>query len=76
MSDIQNQTPVADEAPSLGIQDIKNALMIIDFAFDQGSFKTMSTVRQVLTARDKLAAFVAYAEANADQPAAAEAAQA
>lgn len=66
------QTP-AEDAPSLGIQDIQNALKIIDFAAEQGAFKGWNTIQQVLTVRGKIAAFVAYAEANADQPAEAEA---
>jgi hypothetical protein len=55
------------EAPSLGIQDIQNALKIIDFAAEQGAFKGWNTIQQVLTVRGKIAAFVAYAEANSDQ---------
>jgi hypothetical protein len=54
----------AAEAPSLGIQDIQNALKIIDFACDQGAFKGWNTIEQVRSVRLKIAAFVAYAEAN------------
>jgi hypothetical protein len=54
------------EAPSLGIQDIQNALKIIDFAAEQGAFKGWNTIEQVLAVRSKIAAFVAFAEANAD----------
>jgi hypothetical protein len=62
-------SPVADatlEAPSLGIQDIENALKIIDFASEQGAFKGWTTIRQVMDVRDKIATFVNYAKANAD----------
>ncbi len=58
----------AIEAPSLGIQDINNALKIIDFAAEQGAFKGWNTIQQVLSVREKIAAFVAYAQANADEP--------
>lgn len=76
MSDTETTPEVqapAEDAPSLGIQDIQNALKIIDFAAEQGAFKGWSTIQQVLNVRGKIAAFVAYAEANADQPAEAEA---
>ena len=57
------------EAPSLGIQDIQNALRIIDFAAEQGAFKGWSTINQVLAVRTRLEEFVTYAaqqsEANA-----------
>jgi hypothetical protein len=57
------------EAPSLGLQDIQNVLKIIDFAADQGVFKGWATIQQVFTVREKVAAFVAFAQANADEPA-------
>lgn len=69
------ETPVesapapAFEAPSLGIQDIQNVLKIIDFAADQGVFKGWQTIQQVFSVREKVAAFVAFAQANADEPA-------
>ena len=59
----------AIDAPSLGIQDIQNALKIIDFAAEQGTFKGWQTIQQVFAVREKIAAFVAYAQANADEPA-------
>lgn len=71
MSEI-NENTVESEAPSLGLQDIQNALKIIDFAADQGAFKGWTTVQQVMSVRNKIADFVAYAEANADAPAATE----
>lgn len=71
MSEI-NENTVESEAPSLGLQDIQNALKIIDFAADQGAFKGWTTVQQVMSVRNKIADFVAYAEANADTPAAEE----
>jgi len=65
------------EEPSLGLQDIQNALKIIDFACEQGAFKGWNTIEQVRTVRGKIAAFVAFAEANPapaeDVPAAIEA---
>lgn len=55
------------DAPSLGLVDIQNALKVIDFACDQGAFKGWSTIEQVQAVRTKLAAFVAYAAANAEE---------
>ena len=52
------------EAPSLGIQDIQNAVRIIDYAADQGAFKGWQTIEQVQTVRNRLAAFTAYAESQ------------
>lgn len=66
--DTQYNTTTESEAPSLGLQDIQNALKIIDFAADQGAFKGWTTVQQVMSVRNKIADFVAYAEANAETP--------
>ena len=52
------------EAPSLGIQDIQNAVRIIDYAADQGAFKGWQTIEQVQNVRNRLAAFTAYAESQ------------
>lgn len=51
------------QAPSLGMVDIQNALKIIDFACEQGAFKGWNTITQVQTVRNKLATFLAIAEA-------------
>ena len=64
--DTQYNSTTESEAPSLGLQDIQNALKIIDFAADQGAFKGWTTVQQVMSVRNKIADFVAYAEANAE----------
>ena len=60
-------TEEVEEAPSLGIQDIENALKVIDFAAEQGAFKGWKTIQQVLQVREKIATFVAYAQANAEE---------
>lgn len=60
--------PIPD-APTLGIQDIQNVLKIIDFAADQGVFKGWQTIQQVFAVRERVAAFVAFAQANADESA-------
>jgi hypothetical protein len=57
------------EAPTLGLQDIENTLKIIDFAAEQGAFKGWNTIQQVLAVRGKIAAFLTYAQENAEQPA-------
>lgn len=51
------------QAPSLGMVDIQNALKIIDFACEQGAFKGWNTITQVQSVRNKLATFLAIAEA-------------
>lgn len=68
---MSDNTAVADtntvETPSLGLQDIENALKIIDFACEQGAFKGWTTINQVRSVRNKISAFVEYANANSDQ---------
>jgi hypothetical protein len=64
MSDTETVEPV-NEAPNLVIQDIENALKIIDFAAEQGAFKGWTTIQQVFAVRGRLAAFVNYAQASA-----------
>ena len=49
---------VASDAPALGLVDIKNAIAVIDYAAEQGSFKGWGTIQQVMNVRQKLAAFV------------------
>lgn len=61
---MSDNTEVQAEGPSLGIVDIQNALKIIDFASEQGAFKGWSTIKQVMSVRDKFEAFVAFAAAN------------
>ena len=64
------QTPQPNaEAPSLALQDIQNILKIIDFAADQGVFKGWTTIQQVFTVREKVAAFVEFAQTNMDEEA-------
>ncbi len=47
---------------NLNIDDIANAVKIIDYAADQGTFKSWDNIRQILAVRDKLNAFVAAAK--------------
>ena len=64
------------DTPSLGIQDIQNALRIIDFAAEQGAFKGWSTIDQVKAVRTRLDDFVTFATKQQEEAAAAEAASA
>lgn len=50
------------ENPSLGIQDIKNALSVIDYAAEQGAFKGWGTIEQVIAVRTRLNNFVNFAQ--------------
>lgn len=54
------------ETPSLGIQDIKNALSVIDYAAEQGAFKGWTTIEQVLAVRSRLNNFVNFAQQQVD----------
>lgn len=73
----ENNTSNDVQAPSLGMIDIQNALKIIDYACEQGAFKGWNTITQVQSVRNKLATFLAVAEAatasaeateNAEEP--------
>lgn len=59
----ENNTSNDVQAPSLGMIDIQNALKIIDYACEQGAFKGWNTITQVQSVRNKLATFLAVAEA-------------
>lgn len=48
---------------SLNLNDLKNAVNIIDHAAGQGAFKGWETIRQVMEIRDKFALFLQSAEA-------------
>jgi hypothetical protein len=52
------EAPQANESPSLGVQDIQNAVRVIDFAAEQGAFKGWQTIEQVLLVRNRLRSFV------------------
>jgi hypothetical protein len=56
MSETQ-ETPT-QSGPTLGIDDIKNAVRIIDFAADQGAFKGWTVTEQVLLVRNRLNNFI------------------
>jgi hypothetical protein len=46
--------PTVPAGPTLGIDDIKNAVKIIDFASEQGAFKGWKVIEQVLLVRNRL----------------------
>jgi len=65
--------PAADAGPVIGLQDLQNAIKVIDYACEQGAFKGWATIEQVASVRGKLSAFVAAAtppepEAPAEKP--------
>jgi hypothetical protein len=71
MSDEINTTANTDEQSPvvLSVNDIDNAVKIIDYAADQGAFKGWKTVEQVLLVRKRLTNFLdiaAAAQAQAD----------
>lgn len=43
---------------NLNISDIADAVKIIDFAFEQGAFKGVETIRQIMIIRDRLDLFI------------------
>jgi hypothetical protein len=75
MSDSVNET-VAEEAPiSLSLNDIQNAVKVIDFAAEQGAFKGWKTIEQVLNVRQRLNAFLEVAQAAQGETEATETAE-
>ena len=60
MTEVNTVTPEAaetQEAPSIGLPDIANALRIIDYAAERGAFRG-GDMSQVGAVRDRLAAFL------------------
>ncbi|RYF14861.1 MAG: hypothetical protein EOO77_13855 [Oxalobacteraceae bacterium] len=47
----------------LSLNDIQNAVKVIDFAADQGAFKGWKTIEQVLHVRQRLNSFLETAQA-------------
>lgn len=56
----------ADVSVNLTLNDIQNAVKVIDFAAEQGAFKGWGTIEQVLIVRNRLTAFVAAAGGSVD----------
>lgn len=62
----QNRIAVPDPLPrveystdgAITLQDIANAITVIDFAATQGAFKDWGTVVQVMTVRERLYSFL------------------
>lgn len=54
---IETPAPATDQPP-LGIQDLTNALQIIDFAAEQGAFKGWATITQVMQVRNRIETFL------------------
>lgn len=48
---------------SLNLNDLKNAVNVMDYAASQGAFKGWETIKQVMEIRDKFAMFLQSAEA-------------
>lgn len=74
MSD--NQSTAAAETASapesvLGLNDIQNAVKVIDFAAEQGAFRGWETIEKVLEVRTRLNNFLSAAAAQQDTPPAA-----
>ncbi|RYD59628.1 MAG: hypothetical protein EOP83_20550 [Verrucomicrobiaceae bacterium] len=75
MSDVTENT-VTEEAPiSLSLNDIQNAVKVIDFAAEQGAFKGWKTIEQVLNVRQRLNAFLEVAQAQAPEATESEASE-
>ncbi len=49
---------------NLNLNDLKNILIIIDYAADSGTFKGWSNIRKVMELRDKLENFIKNSENN------------
>ncbi len=63
MSEVQNTettavAPTPADVPAISVADLRNAVEIIDHACLQGAFKGWSVIEQVMTVRNKIAAFV------------------
>ncbi|NJO62885.1 MAG: hypothetical protein HC836_33090 [Richelia sp. RM2_1_2] len=55
--EVTKETPAA-EGPQLTLADIKNAVNVIDYAANQGSFKGWEVIAQVMQVRQRLASFI------------------
>lgn len=65
MSDTNTAVEGAETAEIvLSLNDIQNAVKVIDFAADQGAFKGWKTIEQVLVVRQRLNSFLEAAAAN------------
>jgi hypothetical protein len=63
MSDEINEVAATEEPITLSLNDIQNAVKVIDFAADQGAFKGWKTIEQVLNVRQRLNSFLEVAQA-------------
>jgi hypothetical protein len=51
------------QTTNLNITDIADSVKIIDYGFEQGAFKGLTNVRQIIMVRDRLDMFVTAATA-------------
>jgi hypothetical protein len=56
-----------EQETNLNITDIADSVKIIDYAFEQGAFKGLNNIRQIITVRDRLNVFVTAANASVPQ---------
>lgn len=78
VEETQATETVATEAtqeggPQLTLADVKNAVNVIDYAANQGTFKGWDVIAQVMQVRQRLAAFVEAASPAVEGEPAAEA---
>ena len=66
------EAPAEGQGPQLTLADVKNAVNIIDYAAQQGSFKGWDVIAQVMQVRQRLAAFVEAASPAVEGEPAAE----
>ena len=59
---------MADSQTSLNITDIADAVKLIDFIAEGGTFKGWEVIRHALSVRDRLEAFVVAANAQVNSP--------
>lgn len=57
----QALTGESTPGPTIGLQDLQNAVKVIDYAAEQGAFKGWAIIEQVLVVRNKINSFVAAA---------------
>lgn len=54
----ENVNATEQNQPNLNIDDIRNAIRVIDFSAEQGAFKGWQIIEQVLQVRNRLNDFV------------------
>jgi len=67
MSETQPEAPPNAPAVNLNITDIADIVKIVDYGFEQGAYKGLANIRQIISIRDRVDQFITQASSAIEQ---------